>query len=454
MALKILIAGDGKVGETLAAELSGEGYELTLIDTDHKALEQSINRFDVMALEGNCAAMSTLQRAGVEDASLLIAATGSDETNLLSCMTAHALNPRLHTIARIRDPEYTEQAYSMGEAFGLSLVFNPEKQTAEEIAHLLRFPGFLKRDTFAKGNAELVELRIDRESRLKDIPLSALNVKTKCKVLVCAVLREGKAVMPGGSFVLREGDRLFVTAPQDTLALLLKNLGIVTHKVHNALLAGGGTVGYYLAELLCKSHIDVKIIEKDQKRCEKLAALLPSAVVIQGDASMQSLLESEGLSGTDALVSLTGLDELNVILSLYAKQCHVPQVITKLGRLEDTRVIDPFPLGSVVCPRKLCCNTILRYVRAMRNQTGAAITVHSIADGQAEALEFVVDESTAHRDEPLKDIRFRKNILLVGISRGSQTIIPDGESCFTLGDSVVVVAASDTAVLQFNDIFA
>lgn len=452
--MKILIAGDGKVGQTLAAELSEEGYELTVIDTDTRVLNESVERFDVMGLEGNCASIPTLRRANVENADLLITATGSDETNLLACMTAHAMNPRLHTIARIRNPEYREQAYLMGEAFGLSLVFNPEKQAAEEIEHLLKFPGFLKRDTFAKGRVEIVELRIEKDSPLKDIPLSAMNGTVKCKVLVCTVLRDGEAVTPDGNFVLHEGDRVFVTAPRDTLALLLKNLGIVTHKVKSVLLAGGGMVSYYLADLLLKSHIDVKILEEDPARCEKLSALLPRAVIINGDAGSQPLLESEGIDATDAFVSLTGLDELNIILSLFGKSRGVPQIITKIGRLDDTRVIDSLPVGSIVCPRKLCCNTILRYVRAMRNQAGAAVTIHAIADGQSEALEFVVDESAMHRDEPLKNIRFRKNILLVGISRGYKTVIPDGDSSFTLGDSVVVVATNDATVLQFNDIFA
>lgn len=452
--MKILIAGDGKVGQTLAAELSEEGYELTIIDTDSRVLNESVERFDVMALEGNCASMETLRRASVESADLLIAATGSDETNLLACMTAHALNPHLHTIARIRNPEYRDQAYLMGGAFGLSLVFNPEKQAAEEVEHLLKFPGFLKRETFAKGRVEIVELRIEKDSPLKNIPLSALNSTVKCKVLVCTVLRNGTAVTPDGNFVLREGDRIFVTAPQDTLALLLKNLGIVTHKVKSVLLAGGGMVSYYLADLLLKSRIEVKIIEEDAARCEKLSALLPHAVIINGDAGAQSLLESEGIDATDALVSLTGLDELNIILSLFGKSRGVPQIITKLGRMDDTRIIDNLPVGSLVCPRKLCCNTILRYVRAMRNQAGAAVTIHAIADGQSEALEFVVDETAFHRDEPLKNIRFCKNILLVGISRGEETLIPDGDSSFTLGDSVVIVATNDTTVLQFNDIFA
>ena len=227
--MKILIAGSGKLGETLARQLCAEEHDVTLIDSDQSVLESGLNRYDVMGINGNCASMEVLRQAGVEHADLLIAATGSDEVNLLSCTTAHYINPKLHTIARIRNPEYANQAYTMRDAFALSMIVNPERQAATEIERLLRYPGFLKRDTFAKGRMEIVELKIDQESKLCNVTLSSLNVLVKCRVLVCAVLREGKAIAPDGNFVLHAGDRVFVTAPTEVLSELLKNLGIVTH---------------------------------------------------------------------------------------------------------------------------------------------------------------------------------------------------------------------------------
>lgn len=452
--MKILIAGDGKLGEILARQLSSEGHEITLVDSDPAVLESSLNRYDVMAVQGNCAAMDVLRDASVESADLLIAVTGTDEVNLLCCTTAHWMNPTLHTIARIRNPEYTEQAYDMKDAFAISMTVNPDLQAATEIERLLKYPGFLKRDSFAKGRMEIVELRLDADSKLCNATLNNLNGIVKCKVLVCTVLRDGNAVIPDGNFVLKEGDRLFVTAPTDTLSILLKNLGIITHRVQRVMIVGGGKVSYYLADALQKSHIDVQLIERDENRCRTLADLLPKINVIHGDASDQSVLESEGLSSSSALVALTGLDELNMVVALYGKRNGVPQIIAKVSRIEDTSVIDNLSLGSVISPRNLCCNTIVRYVRAMQNQVGAAITVHSIADGKAEATEFLIDEETPHCGEPLKSLKLRGNVLIVGISRGNKTEIPNGDSTFYAGDSVVIVSSGTGVIGHFSDIFA
>lgn len=452
--MKILIAGSGKLGETLARQLCAEEHDVTLVDSDRSVLESGLNRYDVMGVMGNCASMEVLRQAGVESANLLIAVTGSDEVNLLTCTTAHYINPKLHTIARIRNPDYAEQAYSMRDAFALSMIVNPERQAATEIERLLRYPGFLKRDTFAKGRMEIVELKLEADSRLCNVTLSSLNALVRCRVLVCAVLRGGNAIAPDGNFVLHAGDRVFVTASTEVLSELLKNLGIVTHRAQRVMLIGGGKISYYLAQALEESRLDVQLVEKDPDICEQMAKALPHTTVIQGDAADRSVLEGEGLASCDALVTLTGLDELNMVISLYGSGFGVKQIITKVGRMEDGRVLDSLPLGSVICPRKLSCSTIVRYVRAMQKQAGAAITVHTIADGQVEAIEFPVDEHTLHCGEPLKKLKLRENILLVGINRGDHTEIPNGDSSFEQGDSVVVVSSGATVLMQLNDIFA
>ena len=452
--MNIIVAGDGKVGSMLTRQLSTEGHDVTVIDSDSKVLQSSVERYDVIAVHGNCASMAVLQQAGVKDADLLIAATSADEVNLLCCTTAHALNPRLHTIARIRNPEYTEQIYRMRDVFGLSMVINPENQAAAEIDRLLKYPGFLRRDTFAKGRTEIVELRVDPGSKLCNIRLMDLRAIVKCQVLVCAVIRGGSAIAPKGDFVLREGDRVFFTALSQNLTTLLKNLGILTRRVRNVTICGGGRISYYLAKRLKKSGISSQIIDNDLERCRELCELLPDADIIHGDVSEQDLLESEGLAQTDALVTLTGLDELNMIVSLYATSRGVPQVITKLGHTGNRSVIDSLSLGSVVCPRELVCSNIVRYVRAMENQTGAAISVHTIADGQAEAMEFLVDEHTKHCGKPLKEIRLKPNVLMVSISHGAETEIPNGDSLFRKGDMVVVVTNGRESIRQLNDIFA
>lgn len=451
--MKIIIAGDGKLGSTLTRQLSAEDYDITLIDTEARVLEYTMEQYDVSTVTGNGAAMDTLREAGVEDADLLIAVMGSDEINMLCCMTAHGLNPKLHTIARIRDPQYAQQAYAMRSVFALSLIVNPERQAAREIERLIQYPGFLKVDTFAKGRVEIVELRIDEGSKLIGVPLSEIQQVLKCRVLVCAALRDGNMIAPTGSYTPQEGDAIFVTASTDNLLTLLRSLGLIRRRVRNVLLVGGGKLSFYLAQRLLKSGIDVEIIERDQARCVELADALPEANIIQGDASVPTFLEHEGLAQSDVMVTMTGLDELNILLSLYGTVKKVPQVITKVGRFDYNQIVSEIPLGSVVCPKELCCSTIVRYVRAVHRQTGAAVAVNSIAEGQGEAVEFIADEETKHVGEPLKNLPLRENILIAGITHGMQTTIPNGDSVFNQGDSVVVVTRGDRVLYNLNDIF-
>ena len=452
--MNIIIAGGGKVGQTLTRQLAAEGHDLTLIDRDGQVLEKTAERYDAMIVAGNCASRDVLLEAKIESADLLIAATAMDEVNLLCCMTAHGLNSKLHTIARIRNPEYAEQIMTMRDVFPLSMTFNPERQTALEIERLLKFPGFLRRESFANNRAQIVELRIDSNSKLCNLALSDLSTVVKCRVLVCAVLRAGNAVAPTGNFVLKEGDRIFVTAPTAALAVLLKSLGIVTKRVRNVLLCGGGRVSYYLAKELQDEHMSVHILEKDPARCVALAKELPNATVLCGDCSSQATLDAQGLEETDAVVTLTGVDETNMVVSLYAGSRGVSQIITKLKRSENSSLADTMALGSTVSPLELCCNSIVRYVRAMQNQTGAAVSIHTIADGQVEAVEFLVDDTTKHCGTALKDIRLKPNVLLASITHGAVTQIPNGNSTFFPGDTVVVVSSGRGVLQGINDIFA
>ena len=453
--MNIIIAGDGKVGATLTRLLAAEGHDITLIDTNSRVLEASQENYDVMAVHGNCAAMETLLQAGVRSAELLIAATSADEVNILCCTTAHGLNPDLHTIARIRNPEYIKQIYKMRNIYGLSMLINPERQAANEIERLLKYPGFLRRDVFARGRTEIVELRIDAKSKLCGVQLMDMASVIKCRVLICAVLRNGQALVPNsGTFTFQEGDRVFVTAPTKDLATLLNNLGIITRRVKRCLLCGGGRVCIYLATALEKSGIAVTVVEKNYERCQELCALLPNSTIIHGNAGNTDLLESEGLAQFDAVVTLTGEEELNMIVSLYANSVGVPQVITKLGHISNQSILDTLKLGSVVCPKELSANNIVRYVRAMQNQTGAAVSVHAIADGQVEAMEFLVTEDTKGCGVPLKNLKPKANVLIASITHDSITEIPNGDSVFHAGDTIVIVTTGRGSIGQINDIFA
>ena len=452
--MNIIIAGGGMVGNTLSLLLCAEGHSVTLVDRDQSVLDKCVEAYDVMGLCGNCASMETLYQAGVMDADLIIAVTDSDEINLLCCTVAHHLNHHIHAIGRIRTPEYTEQAHKLRDTFGLSLVINPDRQAAMEIERIIHYPGFLKLDSFAKGRTQIVELRITADSKLCHVALIDMYNIVKCRVLVCAVLRDGKCITPRGDFILEAGDRIFVTAPSANLTTLLKNLGIIKRRARRCLICGGSRMAYHLARLLEKQGMSVTLIEQDADRCKSLAVQLPNVTVIHGDATDHALLDSEGIQNTDALISMTNTDELNMIISLYAQKKGVPQVITKLRRSENRQIIDSLALGSVVSPKELCSNTIARYVRAMQNHVGAAVSVHSIADGQAEAVEFVVEQNTKNCGVPLKDIALKPGILLVSITRGSRTEIPGGMSTFFKGDTVVVVTSSGNVIHQLNDIFA
>ena len=451
--MKIIIAGNGKVGQELTRQLSYEGHDLVVIDQNETTLEKSAELYDVMSLKGNCATMSTLKDAEIDNADLLIAATNADEINLLSCLTAKNINPSLHTIARVRTPEYLEQIYMMRENFGLSMAVNPEKAAAHEIFGLLQLPGFLKREVFAKGRVEIVEIRVQEGGLLENKSLSQMPKILGMKVLICTVVRGEEVFIPNGNTILKKDDHIYVTAPTHVLAKLLKTLGIITRKVKHAIIIGAGRVSFYLAQNLINAGVDVKIIESNETKCISFAQALPKACVICADGSSQDVLESEGINKTDALITLTGLDELNIIMSLYGSEKNVPFVITKVNRMESVSMLKNMNVGSIISPKELVSSQIVQYVRAMNNIKGASVAMHQIADGKAEALEFRVQENTLHKGEYLKDIKLKNNILLSCIVRAGKTEIPDGNSKFFNGDSVILITRRETPILSLNDIF-
>ena len=315
-------------------------------------------------MHGNGASIGVLKEAGVEDAHLLIAATSRDETNLLTCIVAKKLGAK-HTIARVRNPEYAEQLVLMRDELGLSMTINPELAAAREIHHLLQFPSFLKRDSFAKGRVEIVEIHVGEDSKLAGIPLNRLYEIARVRVLVCVVERGGTVHIPDGSFTLQAGDNIYVTADSQDLAQLIKHLGIVKQKVRNAIIVGGSRIAYYLAMRCLHAGLGVKIIEQNHERCVELAELLPSAVIIEADGSRQDILAAEGISSTDAVITLTNMDEENLIISMYASHIGVPKVITKVNRTEYVEAFKSMGIDTFISPKALCSTDIVRYVRCL-----------------------------------------------------------------------------------------
>ena len=455
--MKIIIAGTGKVGTTLTAELAADGNDITVIDRRSDLLERVCSQYDVMGLEGNCANLRVLEDAGAAEADLLIAVTDADEVNLLCCVTARQINPRLHTIVRIRNSEYAQQIVEMREVFGLSLIVNPERSAAEEIERLLRYPGFLTRESFAKGQVELVEFRLREQSPLTGLRLKQIPEVLKTRVLICAVMRGSEVTLPSGDFELKAGDRIYMTAPASDLSGILRRLGVITHKVKRAILGGGGRISYYLAQMLERDGIQVQVIDRDRARCEDLAKKLPKVRVSCGDITDPSTLEREGISTCDAFVALTGMDELNIVMSLYASSQKVPIVITKQGHSDELQtIIGSLSLGSVISPKQICSDIVVRYVRSMRDTTGeTALTVQTVAGGQVQASEFVIGAGELHQDTPLGELKskIKPGILIAAIFHENQLTIGGGSSRYSEGDTVVVISTDSRSIVRFNDIF-
>ncbi len=437
--MKIVIVGDGKVGQALTGRLAEEGHDLVVIDSSPEALRTSVEVHDVMGISGNGASYAVQKEAGVEDADLLIAATSGDELNLLCCLVAKKLGAR-HTIARVRNPDYADQLVMMREDLGLSMTVNPEMAAATEIARMLRFPSALKLDSFARGMVELVEIKVKEGSPLLGQALYTLSSHLGIRILICAVRRGEEVYIPTGSFVLQQGDKISITATPSEMDSLFRKLGIYRHKIHRVMVVGGGRIAYYLAKQLLKLGMSVKIIEKDAARCELLSEALPKARIILGDGSDRELLEEEGIEEMDALVALTGMDEENIIISMYAGTLELGKVVTKINRMSFQEILDSAGIESVISPKGITVNQIVRYVRAMQNSQGSNVeTLHRIVAGRVEALEFNVTADPEVTGIPLKDLRTRQNLLIAGILRGRTIIYPGGNDTIEPGDSVIVV---------------
>ena len=451
--MKIVIIGIGKVGLTLAQNLDKEGHDLVLIDQQREILEKAEQSLDVMSFCGNGANVDLQQSANVGECDLMIAVTSKDELNLMCCMIAKKLGCK-HTIARVRNPEYTQAYFFMRDELGLSMVVNPERRAAREIFGLLKLPSFLKRESFVKGRAEIVEFSVHERDKLDGLKLVDLYNASKVKVLVCAVERDNEVIIPRGDFTLRAGDMIYVTAETKNLMSLVKFADLETTKIRSVILIGGSRIAFYLSSMLEEAGIDVKIIDSDAKRCEELGNLLENATIIHADGTSFDLLKSEGITETDAVVSLMNIDEQNLVVSMFANEMNVPKVITKINRVEYSSILRETKTECVITPASLTANGIVRYVRAMENgANSSAVTLHRMVDDRIEALEFIVTEETGNRDVPLKHIKLKKDILIAVINHGAKVIIPGGNDSFTLGDSVVVVAQANRNIDKLDDIF-
>ena len=437
--MRIIIVGCGKIGLSIIKQLVIEKHDITVIDKNQEVINDITNNYDVMGLVGNGASYSVQKDAGVDRTDLLIAVTGSDEINLLCCLFAKKAG-NCNTIARVRDPLYSKEIQYIKDELGLSMIINPEYAAAVEISRLLRFPSADKIDTFAKGRVELLNLVITEDSPFVNKTLIEVAKRVLSDILICTVERGDDIFIPNGAFILRANDKITIVASAVNSREFFTKIGYDTHQVKDTMIIGGGTMTYYLAEILLKMGIKVKIVEVNREKCEILSENLPRATIINGDATNQEILIEEGINGCDSFVSLTGIDETNIILSLFAKTRTQGKIVTKIDRISFDDIINTFNVGSLIYPDKIAADYIVSYVRAMQNSIGSNVeTLIKLNGGRVEALEFKILKGSPVIGIPLMELNLKRDILIGCINRRGMIIIPKGQNTIEEGDTVIVV---------------
>ena len=447
--MQIIIIGCGKVGRTLIAQLSKEDNNLTVIDHNAELVRDVSTIYDVMGIVGNGTSYNVLKEADLEHTDMLIAVTQSDEVNLLCCVIAKQ-KANCHTIARVRNPIYSTERHFLRTELKLSMIINPEQEAAQEIARLLRNPNAIEVDTFAKERIDLLRFRVPNDSMMIGKALRDLTQQINMNVLVCIAERNNMVTIPNGDYVVEQGDILTVISMPDQVDRLFRTIGVKSNRVSSCMVVGGGELTYYLTEYLLRMGIDVKIIENNRKRCEELNEMFPDATIVCGDGSDQEVLNEERIENMDAFVSCTGIDEVNAILSMYAQKKVKKKVVTKLNHVEFNEVIQSLELDSVINPKQLTAQRIIRYVRATRNVVGSNVeTLYRLMNDRVEAIEFPISPGSTITGICLKDMKMKNNVLIAGIVRNGRLIIPRGTTTFEENDSVIVV----TTHLGFSEIY-
>ena len=438
--MKIIIIGCGRVGQSLAEKLNADGNKVTVIDKQAVKVESITNRCDIMGIVGNGATHTVQQEAGVGSADLLIAVTDSDELNLLCCVIAKK-EGNCQTIARVKNPQYSEEAPYLKEQLGLAMVINPEYAAAEEIARVLRFPAALKIEPFAKGKVELIKFKLAKGSKLIGMSVKEMAGKYHSDVLVCTVERGEEAHIAGGDFVFEEKDVVSIIGTPKNANEFFKKIQYTGESIKNALVVGGGAITHYLCGILEHSNVSLKVIERDYKTCEELCTRWQKVDVINGNPTDRELLQEEGIQKADAFVSLLNLDEENILLSLFAQEFHGGKLITKINHADYDSVISRLELETVICPVNITSDSILRLVRATRNAKGSNVeTLYNMIPGQVEAAEFIIKDKSPIANKPLSELKFKKGVLIASISRGGEVITPRGQDVIQAGDAVVIVS--------------
>ncbi|MBP0982387.1 MAG: Trk system potassium transporter TrkA [Oscillospiraceae bacterium] len=450
--MNIIIVGCGKVGQALVEQLNDEGNDITVIDKVAEKVNDVSSRYDVMGVIGNGATHSVQQDAGIDRANLLIAVTGSDELNLLCCLIAKKAG-NCHTIARVRNPQYYTETPFLKDELGLAMVINPEQAAASEIARVLRFPSAIKIDVFGRGRVELLKFRLPEHSPLAGCAVKEIVTKLHCDVLVCTVERGEEVHIANGDFVFEEKDVISIVAATRKAGEFFRKIKYKMNSVKDVMVAGGGEIAHYLCEQLLRSGMSVKLIEKDPDRCEELCETLDNGVtIINGDASDQNILVESGLEQMGAFVALTNLDEENILLSLFAKSACDCKCVTKINRIGFDNVISKLDLDTIINPKSITSDTIVRYVRAMNSSRGSNMeTLYNVIKGKVEAAEFIIKEDSPVVDVPLMELDLKPDVLVAAILRDKKVMIPRGHDSLQIGDAVIIVSRQ-IGLRDINDI--
>lgn len=450
--MKILIVGCGKIGTAIVSEMVAEGHDVTAMDTDAEVLTSLSNIYDIMSVCGDGVNCELLEEAGIHNTDLLVAATGSDEVNLLCCFLGKKLGAQ-HSVARVRNPGHSDRDLRfMRENLDISMVINPEQMAAQELFTLLKVPSAMKVEAFSRRNFQLIEMRVRPNSGFDGAKLMDLRSKYDANFLVCVVHRGEDVIIPDGQFTLKAGDHIGIAATTDQIHRLLREMNLLQKEARRVMILGGSRTAIYLARLLTDVGISVKIIEQDEQRCKSLCEKLPKASIVCGDGSRQELLLEEGLQNHDAFVTLTGMDEENILISYFAVTMNVPTIVTKVNRNEMQPMAERLGLDVQISPKRTVTDMISRYARALENTVGSNIeTLYHLMDGKAEALEFIAKNSTRLLNVPLRDLNLKPNILIAGIIRERTAFIPGGNDMILMGDRVVVLAA-DQRLQDLTDI--
>lgn len=448
--MKIIIVGIGKLGEYLARVLVQDNNEVTLVDVDFSTSRDVIDNEDVNYICGNGLDSNVLVEAGIEDTDLLISVMEKDEQNVMCSLIGKKLGAK-HTIARIRTPEYANSINLLKEDLGLSMTINPEQLTANKIARALSIPSALEETTFLKGKIQMIALKIKEKSVLAGSTVHSLSRKIS-GVIVCAVERDNITTVPKGNTKLQVGDKINITGAPKDIKKFLEYAGSMSEKTKKVIICGGSNTSIYLARNLIEMGMQVKIIELIEDRCKFLSEQLPKALIINGDVSDQYVLFEEGIETCDAFVTLTSIDEENIVCSMFATMQNVPKIITKVNHIALDGVVEKANIDTIITPHKIAANQVVKYVRAMQNsQKSSCEAIYKFDDNSFEMLEFNIKKDFEGLNKQIKDMKIKEGILVVAILRGRSIIFPNGQDVIIERDTIVVIDNKNN-IKDINDI--